>query len=105
LTGSKHFISDGEFSDFFVVSALTDTKSIPLFLVDKASPGFRLGRNQPMMGLTGTSHSELFFDGIRLGPDNLLGTEGQGRKLVLETLGRVRLPQVGARHRQGDPPT
>jgi len=97
LTGSKHFISDGEFSDFFVVSALTDTKSISLFLVDKASPGFRLGRNQPMMGLTGTSHSELFFDEIKLGRDNLLGAEGQGRRLVLETLGRVRLTQVGAR--------
>jgi len=97
LTGSKHFISDGEFSDFFVVSALTDTKSISLFLVDKASPGFRLGRNQPMMGLTGTSHSELFFDEIKLGPDNLLGEEEQGRRLVLETLGRVRLTQVGAR--------
>jgi len=97
LSGSKHFISDGEYSDFFVVSALTDKKSISLFLVDKASPGFRLGRNQPMMGLTGTSHSELFFDDIKLGPDNLLGAEGQGRKLVLETLGRVRLTQVGAR--------
>ena len=97
LTGSKHFISDGEFSDFFVVSALTDTKSISLFLVDKPSPGFRLGRNQPMMGLAGTSHSELFFDDIKLGSENLLGGEGEGRRLVLETLGRVRLTQVGAR--------
>ena len=97
LTGSKHFISDGEFSDFFVVSALTDTKSISLFLIDKPSPGFRLGRNQPMMGLAGTSHSELFFDDIKLGSENLLGGEGEGRRLVLETLGRVRLTQVGAR--------
>jgi acyl-CoA dehydrogenase len=97
LTGSKHFISDGEFSDFFVVSALDDTKSVSLFLVDKSSPGFRLGRNQPMMGLTGTSHSELFFDDIKLGPENLLGREGEGRRLVLQTLGRVRLTQVGAR--------
>jgi acyl-CoA dehydrogenase len=97
LKGSKHFISDGEFSDFFVVSALTDTNSISLFLVDKASPGFVLGRNQPMMGTTGTTHSELFFDDIKLGPENLLGNEGEGRRLVLETLGRVRLTQVGAR--------
>jgi len=97
LTGSKHFISDGEFSDFFVVSALTDTKSVSLFLVDKSFPGFRLGRNQPMMGLTGTSHSELFFDDIKLNSENLLGGEGEGRKLILQTLGRVRLTQVGAR--------
>lgn len=97
LKGSKHFISDGEFSDFFVVSALTDTNRISLFLVDKASPGFVLGRNQPMMGTTGTTHSELFFDDIKLDPENLLGNEGEGRRLVLETLGRVRLTQVGAR--------
>ena len=56
-----------------------------------------LGRNQLMMGLVGTSHSELFFDDIRLERDNLLGKEGQGMQLVLDTLGRVRLVQVGAR--------
>ena len=50
-----------------------------------------------MMGLVGTSHSELFFDDIRLERDNLLGKEGQGMQLVLDTLGRVRLVQVGAR--------
>ena len=101
LSGGKCFISDAEYSDFFVVSAVTDpaarSKGISLFLVDKDSPGFTLGRNQLMMGLVGTSHSELFFDDIRLERDNLLGEEGQGMRLVLETLGRVRLVQVGAR--------
>ena len=101
LSGGKIFISDGEYSDFFVVSAVTDptagSRGISLFLVDKASPGFTLGRNQAMMGLVGTSHSELFFDDIKLERENLLGQEGQGMRLVLETLGRVRLTQVGAR--------
>lgn len=101
LSGSKSFISDGEYSDFFVVSAVTDpstgAKGISLFLVDKAARGFTLGRNQLMMGIAGTSHVELFFDDIQLGPENLLGAEGQGMRLVLETLGRVRLTQVGAR--------
>ncbi len=101
LSGGKCFISDAEYSDFFVVSAVTDpgarSKGISLFLVDKDSPGFTLGRNQLMMGLVGTSHSELFFDDIRLERDNLLGKEGQGMQLVLDTLGRVRLVQVGAR--------
>jgi acyl-CoA dehydrogenase len=101
LSGGKHFISDGMFSDFFVVSAVTDpsagSRGISLFLVDKDSPGFTVGRNQLMMGQTGTSCAELFFDDIKLGPENLLGQEGQGRRLVLETLGRVRLGQVGAR--------
>jgi acyl-CoA dehydrogenase len=101
LTGQKHFISDGLFSDFFVVSAVTDpdagARGISLFLVDKDMPGLTVGKNQPMMGIGGTSHVELFFDQIRLSPDHLLGAEGQGLQLVLKTLGRVRLAQVGAR--------
>jgi acyl-CoA dehydrogenase len=101
LSGHKHYISDGLFSDFFVVSAVTDlaagSRGISLFLVDKDSAGFTVGRDQPMMGLRGTSHIEMFFDEIRLEGENLLGEEGRGMRQVLETLGRVRLGQVGAR--------
>lgn len=104
LSGSKHFISDGEFSDFFVVSALTghpddrdDKKKISLFLVDKGLPGFTLGKDQQMMGLRGTSHLELWFDNVLLEPVALLGDEGKGLQQALGVLGRVRLAQVGAR--------
>jgi acyl-CoA dehydrogenase len=101
LTGQKHFISDGAFSDFFVVSAVTDpaegAKGISLFIVDKAMPGVTVGRDQPMMGLRGTSHVELAFDAVRLGPEHLLGPEGGGLRLALETLGRIRLAHIGAR--------
>jgi acyl-CoA dehydrogenase len=101
LNGGKHFISDGEFSDFFVVSAVTDpqagTRGISLFLVDKALPGLTVGRNQKMMGLTGTSHVELHFDAVPLSNDCLLGAENTGFGQILQTLGRVRLAQVCAR--------
>jgi len=101
LNGNKHFISDGLYSDFFIVSAVTDASARPrhvsLFLVDKDLPGVAIGRDQKMMGLTGTSHVELFFENAKLGPEHLLGTEGQGLALAYSTLGRVRLAQVGAR--------
>ena len=103
LTGSKHFVSDGLYSDFFVVSAVTDpdpgagSRRISLFLVDKAMDGVRVGRDQPMMGLAGTSHVELFFDDVALGPEHLLGEPGRGLALVYGTLGRVRLAHIGAR--------
>jgi acyl-CoA dehydrogenase len=101
LYGNKHFISDGHYSDFFIVSAVTDPAARPnhvsLFLVDKDQPGLVVGNDQPMMGLTGTSHVELFFDGVRLTREHLLGPEGQGLALAYSTLGRVRLGQVGAR--------
>ena len=101
LTGQKIFISDGLFSDFFVVSAVTDptkgAKGISLFIVDKGMPGFTIGRDQPMMGLAGTSHIEMFFEDVRLGPEHLLGQEGRGLNHAFETLGRIRLAQIGAR--------
>ncbi len=101
LSGSKHFVSDGLYSDFFIVSAVTEptagSRGISLFLVDKASPGVTVGKDQKMMGLRGTSHVELFFDEVELSQDNLLGEEGKGLRHILETLGRVRLAQVGAR--------
>ncbi len=101
LNGHKHFISDGLFSDFFVVSAVTDpaagARGISLFLVDKGMPGFSIGRDQPMMGLGGTSHVEMFFEDVELGPERLLGGEGEGLRLAFETLGRIRLAHIGAR--------
>lgn len=101
LNGHKHFISDGLYSDFFVVTAVTDPQAGPrgisTFIVDKGTPGFTTGKDQPMMGLRGTTHSELFFDDLRLEPECLLGAPGQGLKLALSTLGRVRLAQIGAR--------
>ena len=101
LNGAKHFISDGFYSDFFVVTAVTDpnaaAKGISTFIVEKGMPGVIIGRDQPMMGLRGTSHVEMRFDEVRLSPQHLLGREGQGLKLAFATLGRVRLAQVAAR--------
>ena len=97
LNGSKHFISDGEWSDFFLVSAKTGDKEISMFMVDKGLPGFTLGKDQKMMGLRGTPHLEMFFDDVLLEPVCLLGEQGQGFKLAMGALNVVRLAQVGAR--------
>ena len=101
LNGAKHFISDGLYSDFFIVTAVTDpnagARGISTFILDKGCPGFTIGRDQPMMGLRGTSHVEMRFENVELDEGCLLGREGQGLKLALATLGRVRLAQVAAR--------
>ncbi|MBU3739097.1 MAG: acyl-CoA dehydrogenase [Rhodoferax sp.] len=97
LQGAKHFISDAQWSDFFLVSARTGEREISMFMVDKGLPGFTLGKDQSMMGLRGTPHMELFFDDVRLEPQALLGQRGQGFKLAMGALNVVRLAQVGAR--------
>ena len=97
LNGNKHFISDGLWSDFFLVSAKTGEKEISMFMVDKGLPGFTVGKDQLMMGLRGTPHLELFFDSVPLEALSLLGERGQGFKLAMGALNVVRLAQVGAR--------
>ena len=97
LNGTKHFISDGEWSDFFLVSAKTGEKEISMFMVDKGLAGFTVGKDQKMMGLRGTPHLELFFDQVPLENAALLGEVGQGFKLAMSALNVVRLAQVGAR--------
>jgi len=97
LNGGKHFISDGEWSDFFLVSARTGEKEISMFMVDKGLAGFTVGKDQKMMGIRGTPHLELFFDNVQLEDAALLGERGQGFKLAMGALNVVRLAQVGAR--------
>ena len=101
LNGSKHFISDGLYSDFFIVTAVTNpdagARGISTFILNKGLAGFTVGRDQPMMGLKGSSHVEMHFENVKLNEGSLLGKEGQGLKLALATLGRVRLAQVSAR--------
>jgi len=101
LSGQKCFISDGAYADYFVVTAVTDpdagAKGISLFLVDKGMPGFTVSENQSMMGSRGTSHVDLFFDEVDLEPIHLIGSEGGGLKLMLGSMGRIRIMHVGAR--------
>lgn len=101
LNGSKHFISDADVADAFIVTAVTDpskgAKGISAFLVDKGTPGFTIGRIQYMMGLRATNHCELVFDNVRLHKNQMLGEEGSGLFQALSTINRVRLGMVGGR--------
>ncbi len=101
LNGSKHFISDADVADAFIVTAVTDpskgARGISAFLVDRDTPGFTIGRVQYMMGLRATNHCELFFEDVRLPKSQMLGEEGTGLFQALSTINRVRLGMVGGR--------
>lgn len=101
LDGSKHFISDADVADAFIITAVTDptkgAKGISAFLIDANTPGFTLGRTQYMMGLRGTNHSELILTNCRVPATQMLGPEGSGLHQALSTISRVRLGQVGGR--------
>lgn len=102
LNGTKHFISDGDIADYVIVMALTDKEKrarggITLFLVDKGTAGFKVARNQPMMGHRGYGHAELVFDNCCIPASAVLGEVGNGFKLIMKSVLEIRLAHIGAR--------
>ncbi len=97
LNGSKTFITNGQQADLIIVVAKTDTslgaKGISLMMVETAeAEGFARGRNLEKLGLKSQDTSELFFDNVRLPPENLLGgVEGQGFYQLMKSLPQERL--------------
>src|SRR5215831_19141405 len=78
LNGSKTFITNGQHADLIIVVAKTDpsagAKGVSLMVVEAdQAAGFRRGRKLAKLGLDSADTSELFFEDVKLPPENLLG--------------------------------
>ena len=81
MNGSKTFITNGWHADLVIVVAKTNPaaggKGTSLFLLERGTPGFEKGKRLKKLGLKAQDTSELFFDNVKLGPEQLLGGEAQ----------------------------
>ena len=100
LNGSKCFITNGKVADVYIVIAITSItedkrgrkkKNFSAFIVEKDTPGFSIGKKERKMGIRGSATCELIFENCRIPKENLLGKEGQGFKIAMQTLdgGRI----------------
>ena len=95
LNGSKIFITNGYVADVAVVFAMTDpskgTRGISAFIVESGFPGYSVGKHEEKMGLHGSPTAELVFTDCIVPKENLLGQEGKGFKIAMQTLdgGRI----------------
>ncbi|MFY4670385.1 acyl-CoA dehydrogenase AcdA [Bacillus anthracis] len=90
LNGSKIFITNGGIADIYVVFALTDPESkqrgTSAFIVESDAPGFSVGKKESKLGIRSSPTTEIMFEDCRIPVENLLGEEGQGFKIAMQTL-------------------
>lgn len=95
INGSKIFITNAGEADIYIVFAMTDksqgTRGISAFIMELGTPGFTIGKHEKKLGIRGSATSELIFNNVRLPKENLLGQEGKGFKIAMQTLdgGRI----------------
>ena len=94
LDGHKHYIGNGEKGSVFVTFAATEIdgeRRHTAFIVEKGMEGFEVGRRFDTMGLRGNDLRELFFNGVRVPPENVLGEPGQGFRIAMHILNNGRM--------------
>ena len=96
LNGSKMFITNGVYGDLVFVAARTDpdakgSQGISMFIVEKGTPGFSVGRKLKKTGWWCSDTAELVFEDCRLAADCLLGAENKGFYSIMDNFQNERL--------------
>lgn len=97
INGSKIYITNGVRADWYVVVTRTDDDQwggLTLFIVEKGTPGFSVGRKLKKLGMHSSDTAELFFENVRVPDSNRLGDVGQGFYNIMWELEGERL--IGA---------
>jgi acyl-CoA dehydrogenase len=96
LNGTKLFITNGVHGDLYFVAARTDAaakgaRGISMFIVEKGTPGFRVGRALRKQGWLCSDTAELVFDECRLAAEALLGEENGGFYAIMRNFQTERI--------------
>lgn len=110
LNGTKTFCTNGHYADVCVVLAVTDKTTqthshhgLSAFVVEKETPGFKLGKKENKLGLRASDTAELIFEDCEVPAENLLGHEGHGFVDAMRILdgGRISIAALGLGMAQG----
>jgi len=96
LNGLKHFITNGPIADVLTVLALNDKEKrtkggITAFIVEKGTPGLKVGQLHKHMGSKAAVQSEMIFEDCRVAEANVIGNVGDGFRTAMKTLDIGRL--------------
>jgi acyl-CoA dehydrogenase len=99
LNGEKSWITNATLATFYVVFATSDPqkrhRGIGAFIVDRDTPGLRVGKHEDKLGQRASDTAVLHFEDVRVPKQNQLAPEGEGFRLAMETFNQTR-PDIGA---------
>ena len=98
INGTKTFITNGVYGDTAIVAARTnpdDRYGISMFLVDKGTDGFSVGRKLDKHGWLSSDTAELVFDNVFVSDERLLGTVHKGFYETMKNFQNERMVLVG----------
>jgi alkylation response protein AidB-like acyl-CoA dehydrogenase len=95
INGMKNWITNGTTADVYFVHVSTDRskgyKGISTFLVEKGTPGIEIGKKEDKLGIRSSDTSSVGFNNVKVHKNQLLGEEGMGFKIAMETLNGGRI--------------
>jgi len=95
LTGRKLWITNASEAGLFFLfaNAAPDQghRGITCFLIERSTPGFKVGRKEDKLGIRASSTCELLLDDCRVPAENIVGEMGKGYKIAIETLNEGRI--------------
>ncbi len=95
LNGRKLWISNAAEAGLFIVFANINPeagyKGITAFVIERDTPGFKVGKKEEKLGIRASSTCELLMDDCRVPAANVLGEPGKGYKIAIETLNEGRI--------------
>ena len=95
LNGTKNWITNGDSASVYLVIAQSDAskkhKGINAFIVERSWQGVRVGKKEDKMGIRGSDTHSIMFSDVKIPKENLLGKDGEGFRIAMETLdgGRI----------------
>jgi len=95
LNGTKAFVTQGSLAGVYVIMARTDPQAGPrgisAFLVERGTPGLRVGKHEDKLGVRSSDTAEVILDDCQVPPDAVLGEPGEGYRDALRVLegGRI----------------
>ena len=99
LNGSKTFITNASYANFFTVFAKTDPsaghRGMSCFIVDRNTPGVSISKKFEKLGQRASDTAEVVFENVEVPEENLLGEEGHGFIIGMKVFDYSR-PGVGA---------